>query len=134
MHRAIKTHPHHLRNAAGIVAVCLVDLRLQHRPHVPCFNTDHWQLCLGESTEQPLRQWPSFQSNSLEAVGGVHHHRQESISFTRHPHFPHDPACVIHNADTRHIDRNVQSSKMVHAALLLLMLEAVTTDLVSPSA
>src|SRR5262249_22940565 len=30
--------------------------------------------------------------------------------------------------------RNVQSSKMVHAALLLLMLEAVTTDLVSPSA
>ena len=32
------------------------------------------------------------------------------------------------------LDRNVQSSKMVHAALLLLMLEAVFTDLVSPSA
>jgi hypothetical protein len=32
------------------------------------------------------------------------------------------------------LDRNVQSSKMVHAALLLPMLEAVTTDLVSPSA
>jgi hypothetical protein len=30
--------------------------------------------------------------------------------------------------------RNVQSSKIVHAALLLLMLEAVFTDLVSPSA
>jgi hypothetical protein len=29
---------------------------------------------------------------------------------------------------------NIQSSKMVHAALLPLMLEAVTTDLVSPSA
>jgi hypothetical protein len=28
----------------------------------------------------------------------------------------------------------VQSSKMVHATLLLLMLEAVFTDLVSPSA
>src|SRR5262245_15418632 len=45
--------------------------------------------------------------------------------------FPNDLACVIHNAHTRLIDRNVQSSKMVHAALLLLMLEAVTTDLVS---
>jgi hypothetical protein len=32
------------------------------------------------------------------------------------------------------LDRYVQSGKMVHAALLLLMLEAVTTDLVSPSA
>ncbi len=32
------------------------------------------------------------------------------------------------------LDRHVQSSKMVHAALLLLMLEAVHTDLVSPSA
>jgi hypothetical protein len=30
--------------------------------------------------------------------------------------------------------RNVQSSKILHAALLLLMLEAVLTDLVSPSA
>jgi hypothetical protein len=44
------------------------------------------------------------------------------------------PACVIHNADAGLLDRYVQSSKMVHAALLLLMLEAVSTDLVSPSA
>jgi hypothetical protein len=40
----------------------------------------------------------------------------------------HDPARVIHNADTSVLDR------LVHAALLLLMLEVVTTDLVSPSA
>ena len=33
-------------------------------------------------------------------------------------------------ADTRVLDRNVQSSKMVHAALLLLKLGAVHTDLV----
>src|SRR5215510_15987877 len=134
MHRAIKSNPHHLRNAAGIVAVRLVDLRLQHCLHMPRFNADHRQLCFGESTEQPLRQWSSFQSNSLETVGGVRQHWQESVRLTRHLHFPYDPARVIHNADTRLIDRNVQSSKMVHAALLLLMLEAVTTDLVSPSA
>src|SRR5262245_1768724 len=77
---------------------------------------------------------PASNPISLEVVGGVRQHRQESARFTRHLHFPHDPARVIHNADTRLLDRNVQSSKMVHAALLLLMLEAVTTDLVSPSA
>jgi hypothetical protein len=29
MHRAIKPHPHHLRDAARIVAIGLIDLRLQ---------------------------------------------------------------------------------------------------------
>jgi hypothetical protein len=36
--------------------------------------------------------------------------------------------------DARVLDRYVQSSKMVHAALLLPMLEAESADLVSPSA
>ena len=36
-----------------------------------------------------------------------------------------------HIADAGLLDGNIQSSKMVHAALLLLMLEAVHTDLVS---
>jgi hypothetical protein len=41
MHRAVKPHPHHLRHAARIVAVRLVDLRLQQRLHVPRLDTDH---------------------------------------------------------------------------------------------
>jgi hypothetical protein len=57
-----------------------------------------------------------------------------SSTDARHLYFPNDLACVIHNADARLLDRNVQSSKMVHAALLLLMLEVVITVLVSPSA
>jgi hypothetical protein len=65
-HRAIKPGPHHLRYAARIVAVRLVDLRPQHGPHVPCLNTDHWQARFGENAVKPLRQRPSFQSNSLE--------------------------------------------------------------------
>jgi hypothetical protein len=32
MHRSIKPHPHHLRYAACIIAVGLVDLCLQHGP------------------------------------------------------------------------------------------------------
>jgi hypothetical protein len=44
------------------------------------------------------------------------------------------PCNVIHNADAGLLDRYVQSSKMLHAALLFLMLEAANADLVSPSA
>src|SRR3977135_3800307 len=58
-------------------------------------------------------------------AGGILQHRQQRFRFARHLYFPNDLACVIHNADARLLDRNVQSSKMVHAALLLLMLEAV---------
>src|SRR5947209_17215035 len=88
----------------------------------------------GKTTEQRLRQRPCFQSNSLELVGRVLQHRQQRRRLARHLNLTNDLACVIHNADARVLDRNIQSSKMLHAALLLLMLEAVPTDLVSPSA
>src|SRR6266550_9429187 len=77
---------------------------------------------------------PGFQSDPLEAVDRVPQNLQQSFRLACYLHFPHDPARVIYNADAGLLDRYVQSSKMVHAALLLLMLEAITTDLVSPSA
>ena len=70
MHRTVQSHPDHLSDAARVIAVGLVDLRLQHRLHVPGFYTDHRQGCFRESTEQPLRQRPGFQSDPLEAVVG----------------------------------------------------------------
>src|ERR1700686_2211196 len=130
MHRAIKPRPHHLGHAARIVAVGLVDLRLQNRPHVSRLDTDHRQTCFGKRAEKPLRQRPGLQSDPLEAVDRVPQNLQQSFRLACYPYFPHDPARVIHNADAGLLDRYVQSSKMVHAALLLLMLEAVTTDLV----
>ena len=59
---------------------------------------------------------------------------QPRLRFARYLRFPNDLARLIYNADAGLLDRNIQSSKMVHAALLLLMLEAVHSDLVSPSA
>src|SRR5205809_6461377 len=134
MHRSIKPGPHHLCYAARIVAVRLVDLCLQHGPHVSRLNTHHWQARFGENAVKPLRQRSSFQPNSLEAIDGVRQNLQESFRLTRHPRFPHDLARIIHDADARLLDRDIESSKIVHAALLLLMLEAAYADLASPSA
>ena len=77
MHRTIKPHTHHLRDAAGVVAVCLVDLGFQNRPHVPRLDTDHRKVRFSKSAEQPLRQWSSFQSEPLEVIGGTFQHRQQ---------------------------------------------------------
>src|SRR6516162_8543661 len=49
MHRSIKPGPHHLRYATRVIAVRLVDLCLQHRPHVPRLNADHRQARFGEN-------------------------------------------------------------------------------------
>ena len=127
MNRPIKPHPHHLRDTTGVVAIGLVNLRLQHRSHVPRLNTDHWQVSFGERTEQPLRQRSSFQSDPLETVGRVPQTREQCIRFARNSHFPRNLSRLIHNADARVLDRYVQSSKIVHAALLLLMLGGRTT-------
>src|SRR5499426_4089376 len=97
-------------------------------------NADHRQARFGQNAVKPLRQRSGFQPNSLEAIEGVRQNLQESFRLTCHPRFPHDLARIIHNADARLLDRHVESSKIVHAALLLLMLEAAYTDLVSPSA
>jgi len=64
-------------------------------------------------------------------VGVVLQHRQQRFRLARNLHFPNDLARAIHNADPGLLDRNVQSSKIVHAALLLLMLEAVHTVTIS---
>ena len=66
--------------------------------------------------------WAGFVSTTSNAAGSL-------ATFTSRTIFP-----VSHNAVAGLLDRNVQSSKIAHAALLLLVLEAVTTDLVSPSA
>src|SRR6266567_711620 len=117
MHRSIKSHSHHLCHAARIVAVCLVDLRLQHGPHMSRLNTNHWQARFGENAVKPLRQRSSFQPNSFEAIDGVRQNLQESFRLTRHPRFPDDLARIIHDADARFLDRHIAS---VTAALVSL--------------
>jgi hypothetical protein len=49
----------------------LIDLRLQHGPHVPRLDTDHRQTCFDQSAVRPLRQWSGFQPHPLEAASAV---------------------------------------------------------------
>src|SRR5262249_32741845 len=92
-------------------------------------NADHRQARFGKNAVKPLRQRSSFQPNSLEAIDGVRQNLQQSFRLTRHPRFPHDLARIIHDADACLLDRHIESSKIVHVALLLLMLEAAYADL-----
>src|SRR3974390_3218472 len=127
MHWPISPRPNHLLHAAGIIAFSFVDWSLQRCAHVTRLYANDRQARLGQSAEQPLRQWPRFQSDPFEVIGSVLEHLQESVRIALNLRFADNPTCVIHNAQARQLDRYVQSSKMLHAALLLLMLEALTT-------
>src|SRR4029079_5260883 len=61
-------------------------------------------------------------SHAPRAFGAQRRSCSRVAPFARHLNLPNDLARVIHYADTGY----VQSSKMLHAALLLLMLEAAT--------
>jgi hypothetical protein len=60
----------------------------------------------------------------LRCLGRSALHPAQCFGFARDLHFPNDLARIIHYADAGLLDRNVQSGKMIHAALLLLMLGA----------
>jgi len=82
----------------AIVAIRLVDLRLQNRSHVPRLNTNHRQARFRKSAKKPLRERPRFQPNPLEGLAGGHQNLEQRLRFARHFHFPHPPARIIHNA------------------------------------
>src|SRR5438477_8784182 len=84
------------------------------------------KLASPSALEQPLRQRPSFQSDPPKAIRRIPQYLQQIVGLARNLNLPNDLARAIHNADARVLDRYVQSSKMVHAALLL-MLGAHTT-------
>jgi hypothetical protein len=115
----------------GMSAVINFTARKPQNTRSSCRNCEIASL---RAVEKPLRQRSSFQSNPFEVVAGILQHCQQGFRLARNLHFPNDLAHVIHNTDAGFLDRYVQSSKMVHAVLLLLMLEAVHTDLVEPSA
>src|SRR5689334_2749680 len=104
MYRTIETHPYHLRYATRVVAISFVDLRFQCRFHVARFEADHWQACFGKNAEKPLRHWPGFQSDALEAVSAVRQHLKQSFGFSRYLQFSQELAGLIHNADARLLD------------------------------
>jgi hypothetical protein len=54
MHGPEQIDTHHLCDATSIIAIALVDLRLEERLRMTGLNADHWQSSLCQPAEQPL--------------------------------------------------------------------------------
>jgi len=115
MNRFEEADPHHLRDAACIVAVGLVDLlRLQQGLHVPGLDADYRKARFGQTVHQPLRQRPG--SNPDPAIVAANGRQQHGyvIRLGRHLALAHDLARIVRHAHRRLLHRDVQTYEMRH--------------------
>ena len=113
-----KPNSHHLRDPARVVAIAFVDLRLKKRLRVSRFDADRRDSCFRQSTEQPLRQRPSLETDTFTPPCGIAKNSEKVFGVTYHLHFTANPALLVDDAYGRFFDRHVQSGIVFHAALL----------------
>jgi hypothetical protein len=116
MHRAEQIDPHHLGNAAGVIAVGLVRLSLQEGLHVPRFDANHRQASSGQSLEEPLRQGPRFKTDPLKVPGRIFQNRDQVIRVAGDLHFT-TSRQILPVSSTMHTD--VSFTEMSSPALWL---------------
>src|SRR4051812_5161702 len=134
MHRLEQPDPHHLRDPARIVAVCLVDLlRRQQRLHVPRLDADHRQLRRRQGSDQPLRQRTGFDPDP--AIGHVERGQKGNDIgrfggyFLLQDHL----AGIVDNAHRRFLHRHIKTCEMRHLIAPSPMLEVEPTSIHSSS-
>src|SRR3954468_1009480 len=71
VNRSVEADPHHLCDAAGIVAVRLVHLSGESGFHVPRLGTDRWESGLDQCAEQPLGQWASLEADTVKRESAI---------------------------------------------------------------
>jgi hypothetical protein len=59
---------HHLGDPARVIAVRLVDAGRKRCMHMPGLDTNGCQANLDQTCVNPLRQWTSFQTNTLNGL------------------------------------------------------------------
>src|SRR5205085_5666303 len=120
VHVLEQADPHHVRNAARIVAIALVRLlSLQERLCVPCLDTEYGESGLRQSLEQPLRQRPGFEPDPFKVECGVAQDGDQIVRVRYHLLLPADISAFIDNAYARFFDRDVETRIILHAALHL---------------
>src|SRR5580704_1418430 len=86
---------HHLRDPARVVAIAFVDLRLEKRLRVSRFDADRRDSCFRQSTEQPLRQRPSLETDTFKPPCGIAKNSEKVFGVTYHLHFTANPARLV---------------------------------------
>jgi hypothetical protein len=119
---------HHLSDAASIVAVGLVHLRLQECLGAARLDADDQQSGRGQPALEPLRHWTGFESDPLEPPSWSPEHLHKVILVTCYLQFTTDVARLVQNTHASLFDGDIKAGIMLHAMLLPLMLVAGPTQ------
>jgi hypothetical protein len=95
---------HHLRYAACIIPISLINLRFQKSLGMPGLDANHRQAGIRESAVQPLRQRASFKPNSHEAIARISEDLQEILGVRCNLALELDTTCLVDDADRCFLD------------------------------
>jgi len=121
MDRPVEPDAHHLRDAAGIIAVRLVNLRRERRLHVPRLDAHGRQTCFRERAIEPLRQRSRLEPDTAQRgrvpLQGVDQRR----GLARNPRLSDHPSALVDDAEAGDPHGNVQASEVRHGCAPLLL-------------
>src|SRR5205085_601574 len=97
--------------------------KFRSRPRIS-LSTANAFSCSSQAAEQPLRQGPGLEADSLQTPGPVVKGSREILGVARHLRLPADLAALVDDAHGRLFDGDIQTGIVPHAAFLLLMFVA----------
>ncbi|GEO16115.1 hypothetical protein MAE02_38110 [Microvirga aerophila] len=127
VHRAKEIDPHHLSDAAGIIAVALVDLSFREGFGVARLDAHDWQAGLCQSVEEPLRELARLQPNPLQVPGWILPDPQKILRMGGDLDLTADLPSLGQDAHGGFFDPDFQTRIVLHVAFLPLRLEAATS-------
>ena len=115
-HLAVPARAHDLRQAAGIVAVGLVQLQGERRLDVPSIKADHGQAQLPQLVPVPGRQGTALQTDAHRLGRPRADGRSDCLRGGGALAFPDHLAAAIDDTDRGLLLRDVQSDILFHAS------------------
>ena len=118
MNGSVEPGLHRLSDEPGILAIGLDRRGLGQSLHVPGFDTHGGQAALGQAAIQIRRQQPSLKAGQRERAGLRLQEAGDGGGLTGHLAFADHPTPLIHHANRRQTQRDVQPSVMFHDCML----------------
>jgi hypothetical protein len=109
----------------GIVAVILIDLHRQRRLGVTGIDANHRQAQLPKLVPQPGRGRARLETNALGLWSFGFDKFRDRLRLRDHRAFAQNLAAVVHHADRRLFERDVQANILFHSCSPVLSLHAI---------
>src|SRR4051812_10549513 len=114
MNRLVEADAHHLRDAAGIVAIGFVDLSRERGLHVPRLDADHRIACGRQATVEPLRKRTGFKADALVGTANRMKQGADRLRLGLHLALSNKFTTSVHHTHAGGANGNIKTHEQFH--------------------